>query len=90
MYQISEKEDKLMTSVGEMIDGTLASLTGYFQIKPCDIEAKILGGNGKAVAYFGKTSNTFVFSYDRIKSFAQLQSLSHNIESPMYCFSNIS
>ena len=42
------------TEIIEFVEGTLSTLDGYFQIKACDVVAKIKGGNGKAVAYFGK------------------------------------
>ena len=47
--------DRNTTYLVDAIYDTFSSIHGYFQIKACDLEAKILGGNGKAVAYFGNT-----------------------------------
>ena len=52
MYQT----DGYNMSSATLIDGTTSSVNGYFEINACQIEAKIYGGNGKAVSSKGNCS----------------------------------
>ena len=52
------RTDGINMSAALPIPDTQSSLVGFFQVKPCDIQAKIKGGNGKAVSYEGETVKT--------------------------------
>ena len=58
-YYIRFNASMLDVENGNIIPETTASLNGYFFIQPCQLVAKIQGGNGKAVGFEG---NLNIFS----------------------------